>query len=217
MNDLSLDYFIDENLKLYQKKDCFHFNTDTKFLAQFVHLHSNETILDIGTNNGALLLYMDQFNVQKLIGVEILKEAFEVCKLNEQFIKHPCEFYNEDIRLFEHEKVDVILCNPPYFPVSKTNPNVILDNRQLGRIEINLTFKECVESVNRLLKDNGRFYFVHRCTFLNEILEVLSLYHFHIKTMQIAYDKKSMQAKSFCMEVIRDSKCQCKILPVKWI
>ena len=77
--------------------------------------------------------------------------------------------------------------------------------------------KECVESVNRLLKDNGRFYFVHRCTFLNEILEVLSLYHFHIKTMQIAYDKKSMQAKSFCMEVIRDSKCQCTILPVKWI
>ena len=69
MNDLSLDYFIDENLKLYQKKDCFHFNTDTKFLAQFVHLHSNETILDIGTNNGALLLYMDQFNVQKLICV----------------------------------------------------------------------------------------------------------------------------------------------------
>ena len=54
---LTLDYFMDENLKLYQDKEHFRFNTDTKLLAKFVHLKKQERILDIGTNNAALLVY----------------------------------------------------------------------------------------------------------------------------------------------------------------
>uniref|UniRef100_UPI003FEFC3BF hypothetical protein n=1 Tax=Holdemanella porci TaxID=2652276 RepID=UPI003FEFC3BF len=52
---LTLDYFMDENLKLYQDKEHFRFNTDTKLLAKFVHLKKQERILDIGTNNACLL------------------------------------------------------------------------------------------------------------------------------------------------------------------
>ena len=49
---------MDENLKLYQDKEHFRFNTDTKLLAKFVHLKKQERILDIGTNNAALLVYL---------------------------------------------------------------------------------------------------------------------------------------------------------------
>ena len=42
---LTLDYFIDEDLKLYQDPEHFRFNTDTKLLAQFVHLKKQERIL----------------------------------------------------------------------------------------------------------------------------------------------------------------------------
>ena len=49
---------MDENLKLYQDKEHFRFNTDTKLLAKFVHLKKQERILDIGTNNAALLVYI---------------------------------------------------------------------------------------------------------------------------------------------------------------
>lgn len=44
---------MDESLKLYQDKEHFRFNTDTKLLAKFVHLKKQERILDIGTNNAA--------------------------------------------------------------------------------------------------------------------------------------------------------------------
>ena len=47
---------MDENLKLYQDKEHFRFNTDTKLLAKFVLLKKQERILDIGTNNAALLV-----------------------------------------------------------------------------------------------------------------------------------------------------------------
>lgn len=64
----TLDYFIDKNIKLYQNPNDFRFNTDTKLLAQFVRLKKQERILDIGTNNGVLLVYFDRFNVKELVG-----------------------------------------------------------------------------------------------------------------------------------------------------
>ena len=181
MKNLRLDYFIDENLKLYQEKDCFHFNTDTKCLAKFMKLETNDVVLDIGTNNGALLLYADQFDIQKSIGVEILKDHYEIACLNQQFFKHPVSFYNEDIKTIQLDCVDVIVCNPPFFPLSETNPNVKMTNRQLGRIEMNLTLEELIFHAHRLLKSKGRFYFVHRPNRLNEIMAELLKNHFQNK------------------------------------
>ena len=51
---LKLDYFIDENIQLYQDDEHFRFNTDTKLLAKFVRLKKQERVLDIGTNNAAI-------------------------------------------------------------------------------------------------------------------------------------------------------------------
>ena len=59
------DYFLREDLVLYQDQDAFCFNTDTKFLAHFMELRKNEVVLDIGTNNGALLLAADQLIQQR--------------------------------------------------------------------------------------------------------------------------------------------------------
>ena len=67
------DYFLREDLVLYQDQDAFCFNTDTKFLARFMELRKNEVVLDIGTNNGALLLAADQYPIQLMIGVEVLE------------------------------------------------------------------------------------------------------------------------------------------------
>ncbi len=87
---LTLDYFIHEDLKLYQDSEHFRFNTDTKLLAKFVRLKKQERILDIGTNNGALLVYFDQFNIKELVGVEVLEETSKVAQKNADcFIKHP--------------------------------------------------------------------------------------------------------------------------------
>ena len=107
---LTLDYFMDENLKLYQDKEHFRFNTDTKLLAKFVHLKKQERILDIGTNNAALLVYFDQFNVKELVGVEILEQTSKVAQKNaDMFIKHPVKIVNQPIQRYEDELFDVIV------------------------------------------------------------------------------------------------------------
>ena len=126
--NLRLDYFIDPKISIYQHPDHFHFNTDTKLLAQFMKLKKGDVVLDIGTNNGALLLYADQFDVKELIGVEVLEKSSQIAKLNaECFISHPCQIINLPIQEVEHDLVDVIVSNPPFFTEKETHPNTVMD------------------------------------------------------------------------------------------
>ncbi len=215
---IDLNYLVDESCQVYQHKEHFKMNTDTRLLATFVKVHKMDTILDIGTNNGALLLYMDRFDVKKLIGVEILEEPLKIAQMNAKaFLQHDYELIHANIKDVNIPQVDLIISNPPYFKSSETNANIKMTLRQYGRVEENLTLHDLVENTYRLLKDKGRFCMVHRPDRLNEIYKELLDHHFSIKTMQIAYDKNSEQEKSICIEAIKNSNCKCKILPPKWI
>lgn len=209
---LRKDYFLREDLVLYQDPEAFCFNTDTKFLAQFMRLRKNETILDIGTNNGALLLAADQYPIERMIGVEVLEASAKLAQLNaDSFFSHPTEIIHSRIQDVEIDPVDVVISNPPYFTDVATNPNVVMNARQLGRIEKNLLLDELVFHANRLLKSNGRFYFVHRHNRLNEIIQTLYKNNFCIKHLQIAYTKKDHVAKTICIEAIKEGHCDCII------
>ena len=197
---LTLDYFMDENLKLYQDKEHFRFNTDTKLLAKFVHLKKQERILD-------------QFNVKELVGVEILEQTSKVAQKNaDMFIKHPVKIVNQPIQKYEDDLFDVIVSNPPYFKMDANQLPEQLNFRHLGRMEENLTLEQLVFHANRLLKSYGRFYMVHRPNRLNEINKVLYANHFSIRNLQFAYDHRDNQVKSVLIEAIKESSCDMKVL-----
>lgn len=213
-----LDYFIDEERVVYQHPEHFRFNTDTKLLAQFIHLKKAERILDIGTNNGVLLVYLDQFNVKELVGVEVLNEPYKLACLNaEKFIQHDCKIVHSPIQQFQSELFDVIVSNPPYFKLEASRSIETMNHRHLGRMEENLTLDELVCHAARLLKSYGRFYFVHRPNRLNEIYQVLLKYNFHVKNLQFAYDKRTNSVKSILVEAIKDSNCDTNVLVPIWI
>lgn len=210
---LTLDYFIDENLKLYQDPEHFRFNTDTKLLAQFVRLKKQERVLDIGTNNAAILVYLDQFNVKELVGVEILEETSKVAQKNvDTFIKHPARIVNKPIQEYTDNLFDVIVSNPPYFKMKANQQPEKLNFRHLGRMEENLTLEQLVYHASRLLKSYGRFYMVHRPNRLNEINRVLYANHFSIRNLQFAYDHRDNKVKSVLIEAIKESNCDMNVL-----
>ena len=212
MKGLKKDYFIDENRELYQHPDHFHFNTDTKLLACFMNIRKKERVLDIGTNNGVLLLEADLTDVKELIGVEIQDKAVEVAQINlEKYAHHPFSLYNCPVQELEIEPVDVIISNPPYFRENATNPEIKMNMRQLGRIEVNLTLEELICHAHRLLKSNGRFYFVHRPNRLNEIIQTLHQYHFSVARIQFVYAKEKQIAKSVLIEAYHERECDAKV------
>ena len=212
---LRLDYFIDPSIPIYQHPDHFRFNTDTKLLAQFMKVKKNETVLDIGTNNGALLLYADHFDVKKLIGVEVLEDSCQIARLNaESFIKHDCSIIHSSIQDLDVDLVDVIISNPPFFTEKETHPNTVMDMRQLGRVEVNCDLDDLCKHANRLLKSRGRFYFVHRPDRIHEIALVLAKYNFAMKTLQFAYDPRNDAVKSVLIEAVKEANCRCCVLPM---
>ena len=213
--NLRLDYFIDPSIPIYQHSSHFRFNTDTKLLAQFMKIKKGETVLDIGTNNAALLLYADRYDVKKLIGVEILEESSQIAKLNaESFIQHPYEIFNSPIQDVKTDLVDVIISNPPFFTEKETHPDTIMNMRQLGRVEIHCDLDDLCKHASRLLKSHGRFYFVHRPDRIHEIAIALDRYNLSIKTMQFAYDPRNDAVKSVLIEAIKDTKGRCQVLPM---
>ncbi|MBB5183700.1 tRNA1(Val) (adenine(37)-N6)-methyltransferase [Catenisphaera adipataccumulans] len=210
MSNLELDYFIDRDLPIYQNREHFRFNTDSKLLAQFAHVRRDDVVLDIGTNNGAILRYLDTFPIEKSYGVEIIPEACELAQLNaDTFFRHPCTILNARIQDVQIDPVDVIVSNPPYFTLSETHPETKMDLRQMGRIEKNLTLQELIFHASRLLKSNGRFYFIHRPERLNDILKLLYAHRFQLKTMQIAYHHQ--MAKSVLFEAVKEGTCNCTV------
>lgn len=206
---LRLDYFIDPKIQVYQHPDHFHFNTDTRLLAQFMQIKQGEILLDIGTNNGVLLVYAAQFHPKKLIGVEILSAPFELAQFNmAQFVKIPYTLIHAPIQELKIEPVDVICSNPPFFKQSEQHPNTKIDGRAKGRFEIHLDLDGCIAAASRLLKSNGRFYFVHRPDRLFEIITALDRYHFGLKRIQFVYDSRKKGAKSVLIEARKEASCK---------
>ena len=62
----------------------------------------NDVILDIGSGDGLNLLYFNKkFNFKKIIGVEIDRNVYKLCKYNLNLIKSKkIELYNQDILNF---------------------------------------------------------------------------------------------------------------------
>ena len=78
---LTLDYLPNHiDIKIYQHKKMFRINTDTCLLGEFLDFKDDLSVLDIGTNNGALLLYSSLLKPKNIVGIDLNNEALEITK-----------------------------------------------------------------------------------------------------------------------------------------
>lgn len=190
-----------------QRKDMFRINTDTYALATFMVIKKGETVLDIGTNNGALLIEASRFYPKKMIGVDIFIEAIELAK--ENFAAHEIhnvDFFAGRIQDIVIDSVDVILCNPPYFDQMKKenrNPNPFLE---AARHEVYLPLNQLLDCVKRDLKDRGRFYLIHRSNRLAEIIIEADKRGLTLKRCRPILDHRKSNIHAVCLEFVKGGK-----------
>ena len=76
MEEIRVDYLQKHiDYKVVQHKDMYHFNTDTCLLGEFIKIKKDDKVLDVGTNNGALLVFI----INKggiATGIDINEKAF---------------------------------------------------------------------------------------------------------------------------------------------
>lgn len=194
INDL-LGY---DGLKIIQDSEMFNFSLDSTLLADFVTINpQDKTILDIGTGNGFIPLFLTLKCNNKIDGIEIQQElvnmANESIKLNklEDRINIICDDVRDYYKKIGVSKYDVITCNPPYFIYKETSNLNKNDYLTTARHEVTLNLDELLDSVRKLLKDNGTFSMVHRTERLLDILESFRKYGIEPKRIRFVYPKKS--------------------------
>lgn len=210
--DYTYDYVNGTDVYVYQRKDMFRINTDTALLAKFMNIKEGEHVVDIGTNNGALLLCAARFQPRLMTGIEIQKEAYDVACMNME--KHGIEnvtLLNQDVKEVELSDVDVIVCNPPYFATGSEAHKNEKEALRIARHEEYLTLACLCEKSAGFLRDGGRLYLVHRSERICEIIRSLSDEGLEVKTLQFVYDENKESARSVLVEAVKGAKQQCKV------
>ena len=194
---ISLDYFRNKpNIKLYQYLRFFKINSDTCNLGESYYNNNPEAlVLDIGTNNGALLLYAALFPYKKLVGIDINKKGLKIAKKNLKMnkIKNFELIYGNFLDYNFLIKFDKILINPPYFTNQlQSNNKFLMNAKHDNLLPLDLLINKC----SKILKDNGSIFIVHR-------VENLSLLNNEIKKNNLYFKEIKNYNKTFIAEIKR--------------
>ena len=166
--DVTFDSLFSGAIKLLQHRRGYRFSVDAPILASFVRLKRGERVVDLGTGNGVILLILARRFPQagEMVGVEIQEGLAELASRNVELngLGGLIRVLHGDIRecrrLFGPESFDVVVSNPPYYPLGRgrINPE---DERAIARHEVMATVGDVVEASRYLLKGGGRVYYVY--------------------------------------------------------
>ncbi len=160
----SLGY--DNNLFIYQDKEMFNYSVDTILLANLTTLsRKTKHILEIGTNNCALSIFLSQRDESlKIDALEIQKEAVDLAKYNVEMnnLENRINIINDDFNKYwkkhnknQKPKYDVIICNPPFYRKETKPKKEINDYMLKATHEVTLTLEQIIEGSSKIIEQKG--------------------------------------------------------------
>lgn len=180
---------INSNLWIIQEKG-HAFNLDTVLLQNFVKLNYRiKHVLDVGTGNGGIALYLSEKTKAKITAIEIQENRYEQALENIRInhLESQIEVLHMNYLDTDFKDVDVIVCNPPFFKVTKDSNINEDDSIALSRHEITLSLAELIQKVSNQLKFGGKFFMIHRPDRLFEIIKLFDQHDLVIKRMQFVH------------------------------
>ncbi len=198
-------------LKIYQDPEIFNFSLDSILLANFVNLPKRtKLIVDLGTGNCPIPLYLSLRTKAKIIGVEIQNYSFNLAqksvKINNK--EDQIELINADLKGINQQiglgVVDVVVCNPPFYKVGSYNMNPD-ERKMIARHEVKATLEDVIKEASLLLNSRGVFALIHRPDRLNEIIILLNKYNLEPKRMRFIYPKFGASCNHLLIEAVKNA------------
>ncbi|WP_035619061.1 tRNA1(Val) (adenine(37)-N6)-methyltransferase [Lacticigenium naphthae] len=210
--DERIDRLMSVNLDIIQSHTVFSFSIDAILLANFAQIpsHDRASIVDLCSGNGAVALMLSGKTKSSIKGIEIQERLADMATRSIQLnnLADQIDMIEADIaettQWIKKDSVDILTCNPPYFPIhslSKKNPNPYL---AIARHEIHADLDLVMKVSSDLLKTNGKAYIVHRPDRMLEILDTMKKYRLIPKKIQFVYPKKGKEANILLIEAIKD-------------
>ncbi len=170
LDDLQCD-----GLYLIQNPDKFCFGIDAVLLSNFVKVKKDGYAVDLCTGSGIVpILLSTKTKAKKITGIEIQSDIADMASRSVSYNKldEKIDIINDDIsnalKYIKHSCVDTVCVNPPYMKdmAAIKNPDLPL---AIARHELLTDLESVINIANKLLKENGRFFMIHRPSRLSEI------------------------------------------------
>ncbi|MBC2855660.1 MAG: tRNA1(Val) (adenine(37)-N6)-methyltransferase [Cetobacterium sp.] len=219
-NETIID-LLKKGLKIIQRSDYFNFSLDSLLVSEFITINRNtKKIVDLGTGNASIPLFLSKKTTAKIIGLEIQEVSADLAKRNVALnnLQDKIEIIHDDMKNWKNYIVpnsqDAVITNPPFFKYHG-NDNLLndLDQLTLARHEISINLDELISTASALLKDKGYFTMVHRPDRLIDIIETMKKYNIEPKRIRFCHSKEGKNAKIILIEGLKYGNSGLTILP----
>ena len=179
--------------QIIQNENGFCFGMDAVLLSGFARVKKGEQALDLGTGTGIIPILLEaKTEGEHFTGLEIQETSADMARRSVRLndLDQKVSIVKGDIKeatdLFGKASFDVVTSNPPYMTGQHglVNPDM---PKAIARHEILCTLEDVISQASALLKENGRFYMVHRPFRLAEIMVMMSRYRLEPKRMKLVY------------------------------
>lgn len=203
--------------KIIQNTEKFCFGMDAVLLSGFATVKPGELVLDMGTGTGIIPILLEAKTEGKhFTGLEIQSESADMARRSVMLnnLKEKIDIVNGDIKeaskIFGKNVMNVVTVNPPYMNDLHgiKNPDM---PKAIARHEVLCTLEDVVREAAAVLKQNGRFYMVHRPHRLVEIITMMTKYKLEPKRMRLVHPYKDKDANMVLIEGLKGGKSMIKV------
>ena len=203
--------------KIIQNPQKFCFGMDAVLLSGFARVKKAERVIDLGTGTGIIPILLEAKTPgEHFTGLEIQPESADMAARSVRYngLEDRISIVTGDIKdaanLFGASSFDVVTSNPPYMTKEHGLVNDA-DAKTIARHEVLCSLEDLISQTAKLLKPNGRCYFVHRPFRLVEILSMMSAYQVEPKRIQFVYPYVDKEPNMVLIEGLRGGKSRVTV------
>ncbi len=203
--------------KIIQNPQKFCFGMDAVLLSGFARVKKTERVIDLGTGTGIIPILLEAKTPgEHFTGLEIQPESADMAARSVRYngLEDRISIVTGDIKdaanLFGASSFDVVTSNPPYMTKEHGLVNDA-DAKTIARHEVLCSLEDLISQTAKLLKPNGRCYFVHRPFRLVEILSMMSAYQVEPKRIQFVYPYVDKEPNMVLIEGVRGGKSRVTV------